>query len=350
MMRSRWNGLVVALSVFAIPFANEIGTLMAVSTVESRFLEVLDIEELRSPGIHLGLLEREITEAKGEVKKYEKAVDRAERALEQLPKNERGRAKDTVLAAQRELKRWESKLARAKKNGLNEPLRAVIVVNCWDGFAKRFERLWFLEESDALKRLRAGSIVEVTLTPLRLTALWRSSDLSPRTLVDRDTLGSVLFGFDGMSAEIESVCRNDPEGFLRFTDAKIDKPWESRKADPLDVSSRVIECPMPSQTALYIEFIPPSGRAMSAIKYRLLALDAVGNDGEELTPPGGIRECRLGPPKPRVADIEQARLVSYVDPGRRFAHGFKVVVEEVLLLREDATLVDPKRERLKSEK
>ncbi len=269
------------------------------SVGEDRFLEVVEVETIRTPSVHLALVDREVSQLTQAVATHRKLVRRAEDAAESAPDTRKRIEKRKAVLARRKLTEAEGRLKRAQRQVTSREFRPLTIAHCWDGFAKSPVDGWFLEEEDKLmSRLKAGIIITAELDPAALGVMGES--------------------IQGLVVAKGRVLRKVPQGFMRQRLSQKTMPWETHVAPDLDkIRPSIAESPIASKTVLRLRFDPPEGKDLVAITFRVFALDANGNVDQELTDPNGVAERNLA----------TGSVFTFLDPSRRFAHGYKVTIE-----------------------
>lgn len=272
------------------------------SVGEDRFLEVVEVETIRTPSVHLALVDREVSQLTQAVGTHRELVRRAERAAESAPDTRKHIEKGKAARARRELRKAESRLKRAQQQATSIEFRPLTIAHCWDGFAKSPVDVWFLEKDKLMSKLKVGDIMAAELDSAALEVMRKSGSMSIQGLV-------VAKG---------RVLQRVPQGFMRQRLSQKTMPWESHAAPDLKkIRASLAESPIASKTVLRLRFDPPEGKDLVAITFRVFALDENGNVDEELTDPKGLAERNLatGP------------LFTFLNPGRRFAYGYKITID-----------------------
>lgn len=272
------------------------------SVGEDRFLEVVEVETIRTPSVHLALVGREVSQLTQAVERHRKLVRRAEDAANSAPDTRKNIEKGKAARARRELRQAEGRVKRAQQEATSIEFRPLTIAHCWDGFAKSPVDVWFLEEDKLMLRLKVGDIMEAELDPTALRVMGESGSMSIQGLV-------VAKG---------RVLRKVPQGFMRQRLSQKTMPWETHAAPDLEkIRASIAESPIASKTMLRLRLDPPDATDLVAITFRVFALDENGNVDQELTDPNGLAERNLA----------TGSIVTFLDPGRRFAHGYKVTIE-----------------------
>ena len=272
------------------------------SVGEDRFLEVVEVETIRTPSAHLALVGREVSQLTQAVATHRKLVRRAEKAADSAPDSRKDIEKRKAVLAGRELRQAEGRLKRAQRQVTSREFRPLTIAHCWDGFAKSPVDVWFLEEDELMLKLKAGDIMAAELYRVTLKLTRESGSMSIQRLV-------VAKG---------RVLRKVPQGFMRQRLTQKTMPWDRHAARDLDqIGASMAESPSASKTVLRLRFDPPEGKDLVEITFRVFALDENGNVDRELTDPNGLAERNL----------MSGSIFTFLDPGRRFAHGYKITIE-----------------------
>lgn len=286
------------------------------SAAEDRFLEVVKIEDIRTPSVHLALLDREVSRLTAEVARHKKLVRKADGEVDNAEDHEKRLKRSRAVRARRELTKVEGRLERAIREGVQSDLRSLVVAHCWDGFAKRPIDVWFFEEGRFVARLHPAVILAAELEPASISIVRGTSKRSFEWQLPFDRWPPVE---QAMAATVKKgrILAKDPEGFMRQQFAAGVMPWETYPVGDLsEIKASVAESPRASETMLHLRFDPPDGNDLATVTFRLFALDVVGNIHEELTESSGLTERNL------IGGF----IFTYFDPGRRFAHGFAATV------------------------
>ncbi len=287
------------------------------SAAEDRFLEVVEIEEIRTPSVHLALLDREVSRLTAEVARRKNLVRMADEEANKAKDHEKHLKRNRALRARRELTKIEGRLERAIREGMKSDLRSLVVAHCWDGFAKLPIDTWFFDKDSLLAKLQPAVIIAAELEPasIRIPRGTQAQSFHWQ-LPLKGGLGSIEEA-QGAVVRKGRVIRKDPEGFMRHRFADRVMPWETYPVGDLsEIKASVAESPRASETMLHLRFDPPHGKDLATVTFRLFALDAAGNIHEELTDSNGLTERNL----------LGGFIFTHLDPGRRFAHGFAATV------------------------
>jgi hypothetical protein len=289
---------------------------VAISSNTPRYLEVIGIEIVQSPSVGLAISSSEVSRIDAEITTLETHIRTTEKALDEAERHERAAHTRELVQARRDLRRLESIRQRQFRDALAGN-KELVLVHCWDGFAKSPVVLWIIEDLRLLRQFQAGSIISCNPKQMRLRSIAIGNEWSPIAVPLKPD--SVVNGYT--VDEVETV-RSEPVGFLRFSHVAEPMPWDTYPATNVnDIRVHVLESSDPSQTMLLINFVPPRDRQLASIVYRVYPLDEHGNPQSAITGDAAVREVSLGKSK-------DGAISTFLDPGRRFAFGFSVVIED----------------------
>lgn len=311
--------IVVALAAF--------GMLAWPAAAHERFLEIIEVEEVSGPALHLSLLNREFHQLEAELNDAEEELEDAREYLEDAEERQLQNARRAVVRAERNVQNAKGRLKQLMRDIDARRHRTLYRVHGWDGFAQQPFILWYTDRRELPSGMRAGAIVQGKLSPIYLYIPHSRSPEDVRLPIEELCISERDRGHSAPENKVRSYTMRRgraslrmPEGFRPFSTIEQSMPWATRDlVDTRSVRATVSSSDNPSVTMLRLDFGAGSDR-LSHVQYRVFALDRHGGYAEELTPEDGVLDYALGP--------RQEAIRTYLDPKRRYAYGFRVEIVE----------------------